>query len=40
MNGPGNVLSIRDTTANKTDMFSALMDMRVVGDMDSEQGNQ
>lgn len=32
MNGPCNVLSIRVTTVNKTDIFSALTDMRVVGE--------
>lgn len=40
MNGLDNLLRIRVIRVNKTDVFSALMDMRVVRNRDSEQGNQ
>ena len=40
MNELGNVLSIRDTVVNKTDMISIPMDVRIIENMDNEQGNQ
>ena len=40
MNDLGNVLNIRDTIVNKTDVFSVFMDMRIIENMDNEQGNQ
>lgn len=40
MNDLGNVLSIRDTAVNKTDMFSIPMDVRILENMANEHGSQ
>lgn len=40
MNDLGNVLSIRDTVVNKKDTISIPVDVRIIENMDNEQGNQ